>query len=94
VGGFLLFACVCGGIGVLAKVTTIRIAARARGRDRAPGLYPGDFEYTLGDTAPASIVWLPAGGGSTVVGLVRRGSRAQLEWYYHGASAPVVAVGL
>lgn len=80
--GFLPFAfAFAGGIGVLARlagpVTPLLALAAGIGLQL---LYPGDFEYRLGDTAPALLTWVAVAGAlaALVVGFLRR-DRAPLE---------------
>jgi hypothetical protein len=98
--GFLPFAfAFAGGIGVLAKVTGRLVLPLALAAGIVlQALYPGDFEYTLGDTAPAWIVWLVVAGGvaALVVGLVRPGRALEARAVLATALflAPVVVVGI
>jgi hypothetical protein len=64
-----------GGIGVLARLTgPVTPLLALAGGIGLQLLYPGDFEYRLGDTAPALVTWVAvAGAGAAVViGYVRR----------------------
>jgi hypothetical protein len=98
--GFLPFAfALAGGIGVLARLTGRLVLPLALAAGIVlQALYPGDFEYTLGDTAPAWIVWLAVAGGvaALVVGLVRRGPALEARAALAAALflAPIVVVGL
>ena len=74
--GFLPYAfALVGGIGVLARLTgPLAPLLALAGGIGLQLLYPGDFEYRLGDTAPAPVTWIAVLGALTalVVGYVRR----------------------
>jgi hypothetical protein len=87
--GFLPFAfAFAGGLGVLARLVgpLTPLLALAAGI-LLQVLYPGDFGYRIGDTAPALVTWIAVGGAvaALVVGLRWR-SRAPLE-----SAAPLAA---
>ena len=98
--GFLPFAfAFAGGLGVLARLLGAFVLPVALAAGVALQLaYPGDFEYVIGDTAPAWIVWAAVVGAvaALVVGVVRRGTSFEAGAAFAAALflLPVAIAGL